>query len=132
MKSHYTTLGVKKTAAPEEIQAANRMLAMRWHRDRNRGNEREEAWAFKSLSEAYAVLSDKRSRANYEQSLRSGETATSQGSGHSQQEQRGMGFAKQAAEMTFANFSIKLEEILKRGLDKVVEGFERDGDYSRA
>jgi len=62
---YYKTLGVEKTATPEEIKKAYRKLAMKYHPDRNKGNKEAEE-KFKQISEAYAVLSDKEKRQQYD------------------------------------------------------------------
>ena len=56
-KDYYKTLGVEKKASEEEIKKAYRKLAMKYHPDRNKGDQKAED-KFKELSEAYAVLSD--------------------------------------------------------------------------
>jgi len=65
-KDYYATLGVKKTATPEEIRKAFRKLARRYHPDVNPGDKRSEE-KFKELSEANDVLSDEKKRKIYDQ-----------------------------------------------------------------
>ena len=65
-KDYYATLGVKKTATPEEIRKAFRKLARRYHPDVNPGDKRSEE-KFKELSEANDVLSDEKKRKVYDQ-----------------------------------------------------------------
>ncbi|MBW2610328.1 MAG: DnaJ domain-containing protein [Deltaproteobacteria bacterium] len=64
-KNYYTILGVAKSASPEEIKKAYRKLAMKYHPDHNKGNKKAET-KFKDISEAYAVLSDKEKRKQYD------------------------------------------------------------------
>jgi DnaJ-class molecular chaperone len=76
-KDYYEILGVKKTASEDEIKKAYRNLAKKYHPDRNKGNKEAEN-KFKELSEAYAVLSDKEKREQYD---RLGREAFSFGAG---------------------------------------------------
>jgi curved DNA-binding protein len=62
---YYKILGVEKNADAEEIKKAYRKLALKYHPDRNPNNPAAEA-KFKSLSEAYAVLSDPEKRKQYD------------------------------------------------------------------
>lgn len=62
MKDYYQILGVEKTASDEEIKKAFRKLAQKYHPDKKGGDEAK----FKEVSEAYAVLSDKKRRAQYD------------------------------------------------------------------
>ncbi|MDX9787224.1 MAG: DnaJ C-terminal domain-containing protein [Desulfobacterales bacterium] len=63
---YYKVLGVAKSASGEEIKKAYRKLAMKYHPDKNKGDKAAEE-KFKQLSEAYAVLSDKEKRQQYDQ-----------------------------------------------------------------
>jgi DnaJ-class molecular chaperone len=64
-RDYYDILGVKKTANEDEIKKAYRNLAKKFHPDKNKGNKDAEN-KFKELSEAYAVLSDKEKRSQYD------------------------------------------------------------------
>lgn len=61
----YETLGVSRSASQEEIKAAYRRLALRYHPDRNPGDRAAEE-TFKRLSEAYATLRDPESRQRFD------------------------------------------------------------------
>lgn len=61
-KDYYKILGVKKDASEEEIKKAFRKLAHAHHPDKAGGDEAK----FKEASEAYAVLSDKQKRKQYD------------------------------------------------------------------
>jgi len=64
-KDYYEILGVKKNATDEELKKAYRNLAKKYHPDKNKGNKDAEN-KFKEISEAYAVLSDKEKREQYD------------------------------------------------------------------
>jgi curved DNA-binding protein len=65
-RDYYAALGVARGASEDEIKKAYRKLAMQYHPDRNKGDKKAEE-KFKDISEAYAVLSDKEKRAQYDQ-----------------------------------------------------------------
>src|SRR5579863_7589495 len=65
-KDYYATLGVKKSATPEEIRKAFRKLARKHHPDVNPGDKKAEE-RFKEISEANDVLSDEKKRKIYDQ-----------------------------------------------------------------
>ena len=65
-RDYYEVLGVAKDAGEEALKKAYRKLAMKYHPDRNPGDQAAEA-QFKEISEAYEVLTDDRKRAVYDQ-----------------------------------------------------------------
>src|SRR5215467_396204 len=62
---YYEVLGVARGAGDAEIKKAYRQLAMQLHPDRNPGDKAAED-LFKSVNEAYTVLSDPDKRAQYD------------------------------------------------------------------
>jgi curved DNA-binding protein len=65
-KDYYQILGVSRSASADEIRAAYRKLALKYHPDRNPGDKQAED-KFKEMNEAYQVLSDPQKRARYDQ-----------------------------------------------------------------
>jgi len=63
---YYKILGLNKNASDEEIKKAYRKLAMKYHPDHAQDDQSAEE-KFKQISEAYAVLSDKEKREQYDQ-----------------------------------------------------------------
>jgi len=64
-RNPYEVLGVKKEASEDQIRAAYRKLAKRFHPDLNPGNKEAEA-RFKELSAANDILSDADKRARFD------------------------------------------------------------------
>lgn len=64
--NYYKELGVNKDATEEQIKKAYRKLAMKYHPDHAKGDKSAEE-KFKKISEAYAVLSDKEKRKQYDE-----------------------------------------------------------------
>src|SRR5438067_24531 len=64
-KDYYKTLGVDRKATPEQIKAAFRKQARKYHPDANKGDA-EATRRFKELSEAYDVLGDPKKRGEYD------------------------------------------------------------------
>ena len=65
-RDYYEVLGTSKTASKAEIKKAYRKMAMKYHPDRNQGDESVEA-KFKEVQEAYSILRDEQKRAAYDQ-----------------------------------------------------------------
>lgn len=65
-KDYYKILGVVPNATQQEIKAAYRKLAMRYHPDRHNGNKEFEE-IFKEINEAYEVLSDANTKFAYDE-----------------------------------------------------------------
>jgi DnaJ-class molecular chaperone len=66
MTTLYDTLSVPEDATAEEIKRAYRKAVMRWHPDRNVGQEHAARVAFLDIRNAYAILSDPAQRQVYD------------------------------------------------------------------
>src|SRR5439155_6623101 len=67
-KNYYQLLHVSPQATQQEIKAAYRKLAFKYHPDRNKGNTLTEA-VLKEINEAYSVLSNPEKRKFYNASI---------------------------------------------------------------
>ncbi len=65
-KDYYEILGVDRNASDGELKKAYRKKAMKFHPDRNKGDDNA-ARKFKEASEAYEVLRDPQKRQRYDQ-----------------------------------------------------------------
>ena len=65
-RDYYEVLGVDRNATEEEIKRAYRKLARKYHPDVNKDDPDAEE-KFKEINEAYSVLSDPKTRAQYDQ-----------------------------------------------------------------
>lgn len=76
-RDYYEVLSVSRTATEAEIKRAYRVLAVKYHPDKNPDDAQAEE-RFKECAEAYAVLSDPQKRASYD---RFGHAAAGAGGG---------------------------------------------------
>lgn len=64
-RDYYEVLGLKKGATEDQIKSAFRKMAMKYHPDKNPGNNEAED-KFKEINEAYSVLSDPDQKNKYD------------------------------------------------------------------
>jgi len=74
MVDYYEILGISRDATEADIKKAYRKLALKWHPDKNPDNKEEAEEKFKSIAEAYEVLSDKNKRDIYDRHGKEGLT----------------------------------------------------------
>jgi molecular chaperone DnaJ len=79
-RDYYEILGVARNATETELKKSYRRLAMKYHPDRNPGDDQAEA-RFKEAKEAYEILGDPRKRAAYDQFGHAGVDHTAGGGG---------------------------------------------------
>ncbi len=77
-RDYYEVLGVSKTASADEIKKAFRKLAVKYHPDKEGGDETQ----FKEVNEAYEVLKDAQKRQRYDQFGHAGVGGSSAGGGN--------------------------------------------------
>src|SRR5512136_1681820 len=75
-RDYYEVLEIGKSASKDEIKKAYRKLAMKFHPDMNKENQKEAEEKFKEISEAYEVLVDDDKRARYDQYGHEGVSST--------------------------------------------------------
>lgn len=66
MRCYYEVLGVSRDATDSELRKAYRMLALKWHPDKNTNRPEEAKDVFQEIQQAYDVLSDRQERAWYD------------------------------------------------------------------
>ena len=124
MSDYYQILGISKNASDDDIRKAYRKLAIKWHPDKNPNNQAEATEKFKSIAEAYEVLSDPTKRNEYDHKddfangafSRSNSSGSTSGAGRSQsrnQFQRG-GFSDQRAFDIFNTFFADMQDMHER------------------
>jgi molecular chaperone DnaJ len=82
-RDYYEILGIPRSATSEEVKAAYRKLALKYHPDRNPDNKEAED-KFKAAAEAYEILSDTQKRKQYDQFGQTDFSSGHAGHGHGQ------------------------------------------------
>ena len=77
---YYKVLGVVRGASDREIRRAYKAQALKWHPDKNAGNEEEAEKQFQKVAEAYEILTDPEKKRRYDR----GEDVTGNGGGQPQ------------------------------------------------
>ncbi|KAI0511632.1 hypothetical protein KFK09_012262 [Dendrobium nobile] len=114
-KSYYEVLQVPKGASDEQIKRAYRKLALKYHPDKNQGNE-EANKRFAEINNAYEVLTDSEKRGIYDRYGEEGLRQHAAGGG------RGPGMNIQDIFSSFFGGSTREEEErIPRGDDVIVE-----------
>jgi molecular chaperone DnaJ len=80
-RDYYEVLSISRTAAVDEIKAAYRKAALKWHPDRNPENKTEAETKFRECTEAYSVLSDPQKRQVYDTYGHAGLSSAGMGQG---------------------------------------------------
>lgn len=66
MRCYYEVLGVARDATDSELKKAYRVLALKWHPDKNTDCPEEAKDMFQEIQQAYDVLSDRQERSWYD------------------------------------------------------------------
>jgi len=102
-KDYYKTLGVDKNSSIDDIKKAYRKLALKYHPDKNGGEDSAEK--FKEINEAYQILSDPAKRKQYDSF---GAAGVGQGAGFG-----GQGFGFDGVNVDFSAFEGGFEDIFE-------------------
>lgn len=79
--NYYQTLGISKTASPDEIKKKYRQLAKQYHPDKNPTDTEAAEKKFIEISQAYETLSDPEKRRSYDEELTFNRNPGSRGRG---------------------------------------------------
>lgn len=72
----YEVLGLSTDATQKQIRKAYLQSSLKWHPDKNPGNENEARQQFVKIGQAYEILSDPAQKAQYDRELRGGGAAS--------------------------------------------------------
>ena len=91
MNDPYVTLGISPSAADDEVKAAYRKLAMKYHPDRNQGSKEAEA-KMRQINDAYAQIMDMRKNGGRTTASGYGGSSSAGYGGYQQQQQRNQSY----------------------------------------
>lgn len=120
---YYKTLGIAKSATPDEIKKSYRKLARKYHPDVSKEKDAEEK--FKEIAEAYEVLKDKDKRQKYDQMGANWKQHAHQGASG------GFRSAASSADMG-GGFSDFFESVFGGGFGGSAHGFAQKGEDAQA
>jgi molecular chaperone DnaJ len=140
-RDYYEILNVDRAVGGEDIKRSYRKMAMKFHPDRNPGDEEAER-QFKEAAEAYEVLSDPSKRRRYDQFGHAGLSGTS---GHDFNHMNAgdifsifgdifgeaLGGGRRGASRSRPARGYDLETQTHITLEEVADGVERDIDFTR-
>lgn len=139
MSDYYEILGVSKDANGDEIKSAFRKLALKYHPDRNQGDEEAEH-KFKEINEAYQCLGDEQKRAMYD---RYGKDGANMGGGFGGFENvdlgdifssffgDGFGGRGSTRQRSVDNYPLDIEIVINVDFKDAVFGVEKELNYKR-
>lgn len=113
MANYYEILNVDSNATPEEIKDAYRVMAMKWHPDRNINNRAVAEEKFKKIGAAYKILSDPAQRLEYDQWLAAQNEKSSANNFNKAEDISG----KDAQSLFFESMLDLAAELARRGYD---------------
>lgn len=121
--TYYEILGVAASATQEEIKAAYRSAAMKWHPDRHKDAEAKATAQkrFQAINAAYMILRDAELRARYDEQLRA--TREEQRAHQSTEQDQRRAEQEQASEAPGQDEELFFREMLAMAFELADKGF---------
>lgn len=124
---YYKIMGLERTATPDEIKRAHRVLARKYHPDVSKESNAEAR--FKEIGEAYEVLKNPEKRAAYDHlgaNWKEGQDFRPPPDWNAGFETSGKGFSQRQS----AEYSDFFETLFRRGFDDIRPGQERQQAFN--